>query len=490
MDIAVENLGAVSKFQGELPASGVYIFKGRNGTGKTTLVNAVSTAMGGGDAVPVRDNAERAKLMLGEVTMTVGARKSIKGELAVVGLAGRFSIADLVDPGINKPESADAARIKALVSIAQVEPSLEHFAGLVPGGLPELESLVSKPGKSDDLVAIAARVKRDLEAKARSAADAAAHAEGHAAGCREAVKGIDMGADCDAAALGKRLEAATNHATTLRAQQQERHRVIGAALVARKNLESSPAADVGAMDEEIQAAKDSLELHEAIELKASVALTAAKDEFRAASERTTQARQQLAGAKRLAEQVAARASTQAGWRASIEAAESVQQIPDSEVSAADMAVTIARGAVEQGAIIRRARAQDRDREGHEGTARDCRQISEELREAAKRTDEVLSGVVAKTGSPLWVEAGRLLLDTGRGPTLFAELSHGEKYRIAIDLAVDAVGAAGLLHLPQEAWEGLDPENRRAIHEHAVKRGVRIITAEADGGELRGEAYQP
>jgi hypothetical protein len=103
----------------------------------------------------------------------------------------------------------------------------------------------------------------------------------------------------------------------------------------------------------------------------------------------------------------------------------------------------------------------------------------QLREAAKGTDEVLSEVVAKTGSPLRVEAGRLVLATSRGKkTLFAELSDGERWKLALDIAIDAVGNRGYLMIPQWAWGELQPANRRAIAEHLRKRGAVAYTAEA------------
>ncbi len=490
MDIAVENLGAVPNFKGTLPPAGVYVFKGRNGSGKTTLLNAVGTAMGGADPVPVRDRAEKARLQFGEVTMTVGARRSIKGELSVVGLSGRFSIADLVDPGIAKPESADAARIKALVSIAQVEPSLEHFAGLVPGGLPELEKLVSKPGENDDLVAIAARVKRDLEAKARAAADAATHAEGHAAGCREAIKGVDLLGPCSEIVLDADLVKATTENGALVAKAKERTAALSLAAEARKQLEAAPACDLEAAWEELEAKNQERIDADRMRSMAKAEMDGAAIKYKERCDAATAAVTAFAAAERAAIAIKSQQAALDGWRKSIEAAEAIEPVSDELLEASLKRAMKASQAVKDGETIRRAIQQDNTRQRHEKDATAWREVAEGLRESAKRTDDVLSSVVAKTGTKLRVEAGRLKLDTPRGPTLFAELSAGEKYRLAIDLAVDAVGAAGLLHLPQEAWEGLDPVNRDAIHDHAKLRGVRILTAEADGGELRGEAYQP
>ena len=40
----------------------------------------------------------------------------------------------------------------------------------------------------------------------------------------------------------------------------------------------------------------------------------------------------------------------------------------------------------------------------------------------------------------------------RSATFYADLSSGERWRIALDIAIQAVGTGGLLVIPQEAWE--------------------------------------
>jgi hypothetical protein len=79
-------------------------------------------------------------------------------------------------------------------------------------------------------------------------------------------------------------------------------------------------------------------------------------------------------------------------------------------------------------------------------------------------------------------------DTGRGPTYYAELSEGERWKMALDIAVQAVGQGGLIVVPQAAWEGLDPVNRSLIATHAKSSGVVVVTAEADDGDLAATEY--
>src|SRR5690606_5567099 len=72
------------------------------------------------------------------------------------------------------------------------------------------------------------------------------------------------------------------------------------------------------------------------------------------------------------------------------------------------------------------------------------------------------------------------------------LSEGERWRLALDLAIEALGDGdAVLSISQSAWEGLDGNARRAINEHARSRGTVIVTAEADHevvGELRAEVF--
>lgn len=79
--------------------------------------------------------------------------------------------------------------------------------------------------------------------------------------------------------------------------------------------------------------------------------------------------------------------------------------------------------------------------------------------------------------------------TKRGETFFNDLSAGERWKIALDVAIDAVGERGLIPLAQEAWEGLDPVNRRLIADHVRGRKVTVITAQCDAGELRAEPFE-
>ena len=85
------------------------------------------------------------------------------------------------------------------------------------------------------------------------------------------------------------------------------------------------------------------------------------------------------------------------------------------------------------------------------------------------------------------DGGRLRIATDRGADeLFAELSHGERWKTAIDVCVSSVGNKALIVIPQEAWEGIDPANRTDLAEHARANRVTILTAESGCGPIEAE----
>ena len=120
------------------------------------------------------------------------------------------------------------------------------------------------------------------------------------------------------------------------------------------------------------------------------------------------------------------------------------------------------------------------------------EAAERIRVSAQRTDDVLADhLAAVMPQGLLVVDGRLVVERGERMVPFGELSDGERWRVALDIAISAIGTAGLIAIPQMAWEGLDGPARRMIAEHAKERGVTIVTAEADHDQvqpLRAEVF--
>lgn len=487
-EITLSNVGPIERASFPfIREGGVVVLKGPQGAGKSITLEALNAAATGKGRVPVKDGELRGEVSAFGVTMTIGKSTRRSGEPEVVSLEGKLSAADLVDPGIASPDAADSKRIKALIQLANVKPSAELFHGLINGGREEFEKLVTPATlESDDLVVMAERIKRDLESKARNEESQAEHAEGRARGAREAATGIDTSAEADGVVLQTALEGAIREESKLKSEAEAAQKATKAAKLAKDQLEDAessylgiPLADAIA-DEATQ--KTVAEEAEAKVRDAERVLAEAKADFAQARNDYSQA----IAARKNAEK---HESMVKQWRdqiaASIPPAPSADQLAD-----ATERVSRARHAVEQGALVRKAKEHLAEDVKHRETAQAHRKKAAQLREAAKGTDEVLSDVVAKTGTPLRVEAGRLVITTPRGKkTLFAELSDGERWKLALDIAIDAVGSRGFLTIPQWAWGELQPENKRKIAEHLRERGVLAYTAEAaDGDGITAEEY--
>ena len=57
------------------------------------------------------------------------------------------------------------------------------------------------------------------------------------------------------------------------------------------------------------------------------------------------------------------------------------------------------------------------------------------------------------------------------------------------MCVNATGENSVLVIPQEAWEGIDPANRRALNEHARNRRVVVLTAECADCDIEAEVME-
>jgi hypothetical protein len=71
---------------------------------------------------------------------------------------------------------------------------------------------------------------------------------------------------------------------------------------------------------------------------------------------------------------------------------------------------------------------------------------------------------------------------------FEELSTGQKWKVALEYAVTAVGEGGVIPLSQEAWQALGPELKDSIAQQCRDLKVWLVTGEVAEGELRVEEY--
>jgi len=466
-NIEIKNIGPIASVTIPVPeAGGVVVLTGRNGSGKSHALEAVSAATTGKGKPPLKDMAKSGVVSVPGVTMTVGRSVRRQGELQVETLEGRLSIADLVDPGFVDPERADAKRIKALVGLSK--------ADISEGDLHGFPENLTKDLSLDDPVSAMSELRKRLNIGANeyekfSEKDAAA-----ATAILESL--VDVDNHIDPTAAQERVTAAIRALDALQNQVElaEAAKVrIDAAL---GRLAELPAVD---LDKALQEAAR-LEV-ETAQKKASAIELKARYESALADYKQSAEDFRIAGAHYDSK------SEQSKLRAELERQiqEAHVETPSADALSAAASELESAKATQAKAAQQQVMAQQRERaDALILTAQEYADEAKELREKARKTDEVLSEIVSDIPAcPLRVIDGRLVTDTKRGATFYADLSAGERWRIALDIAIQAVGTGGLLVIPQEAWEGLDPANRAAIDAQAKGEQVVVLTAEcsADDG---------
>ncbi len=463
-NIEIKNIGPIASVTIPVPeAGGVVVLTGRNGSGKSTALDAIQSAMTGKGKPPVTDMAKSGTVSVPGVTMTVSRSVRRQGELQVETLEGRLSIADLVDPGFTDPERADARRIKALVGLSK--------ADISEGDLHGFPANLTKDLSLDDPVAAISELRERLNIGANEDEKLSAKDDAAAEAIIESM-GVDMSpsTSSDPTAAQERVTAALRAMDALQKQSELAEAAKVRVAAARGRLAELPAVD---LDKALQeAARLEVETAQkkarALQLKAEYEATLADYKINVEA---------AIAANHHAEDAQAQAKLHAELERQIQ--ESHVDPPSADALAAAAAELEAAKASQAKAAQQQVMAQQRDRaDALILTSQEYADEAKELREKAKQTDEVLSEIVAEIPAcPLRVIDGRLVTNTKRGATFYADLSSGERWRIALDIAIQAVGTGGLLVIPQEAWEGLDPANRAAIDAQAKESKVVVLTAE-------------
>ncbi len=477
--IEVNDIGPVSEFEYKLDKPGVYVLCGKHGIGKTTILRLIELLIGGrADRPQKSDGAKAGTAAVGDRSIRITKRTTYDGTLSVEGL-GDLDIAKLHSPKFNEVAVRDRHRIAALVRLAGVTADINLFHERA-GGV-SLEGIAS-----DDLVDMAERVKRTVEAAATAVEvqrnDRLADCKSRATAC----SGVDLNAPHDKYALEAKWLAARDEAARLRQQKETGEASLGRAAAARKSLDNAPKADsvesATAAAEKCAAANE--ESDERVG-KLEAQMRAAREAQSATQSALRHAETQLQGAKQ-------REELAAGWRADIEVAEAVECPTDADITKADAASTAANAASELGARVRLAKAASDEAVGFREQAAEHEKRSIALRKAAGSIFGVLSEAIARIPDcPLLCRNDddgnpRLVCKTDRSDyEPFDELSSTEKWRPLLDIA----GAPNrLIVFPQEAFSEMNESTRLWLHEQAAKRGCYIFTAVADEGELRCEPY--
>lgn len=493
--VELENVGPVKRIALDVPRAGVVVFKGRNGAGKTTALNAIDAAGRGVGKPPIADGEDRAEIRLGEVTLRVGKRNQRSGEPEFEVLDGRYSLADLIAPGFKSRESCDAHAIKTLAQLAG-SGDVSLFYELA-GGKEAFEELVPAEVAGDsDVVALAGRIERALQAKARAKEDAATGADGKADAYSAAASQVDISGPHDESELAAARGKAERELGALEQKDKDAAEKLEAARAAQDALEDAEADAKGPSVAEAQAA---LETARGVVSDRLAVVNQLEQELRNARAELAQAESGAREAETVVQSTLNTAKTLEKFRATVEAAKHVETVSPEQLAQAREAVNAAREAELRGRDIRKALEARVLAESWRKKAAEDRKAADKLRQAAAATDDVLSGLVGRLGSPLFVERGRLLVNTDRGKESFWDLSDGERSELAVTVFANAIrqhnpGKDCQLTLPQSFWEGLDFAGRRRIADLMERQGVLAWTAECsrdetEEQELHAEVYR-
>ncbi len=486
-EIELKDIGRPKSLRIPIPEDGgIVVLTGPNGAGKSTTLDAIQEAVTDPDKKrsKPRDGVATGSLTGCGITMRVGRKITRSGELQVETLdGGRLSIADLVSPPFKGAEEADGRRIKALVQLAGVEADPMLFAGL----LPNFRDVVDVNDLDDsDILKMADQIKRKIESEARNAEGRRDIEKQRALSCEEAAAGIPFDVEADAGKLQLALEDAVRQGQELISKAREaKARNADIAETRRKIEEATAEKDAPSLYD----LKTSADQAFAAVQSGEKTISRLRQELRDFEAELILRRQRHDSIDRELAAAELFHSTLAAWQKTVTAGEMTGPT-DEDLAAADEAITAAREAIEAGSAARAAKAKLATAETHRKAEIVAEQQAETFRTAAASVDQVLTDQIATLGCPLRVEAGRLLTDTDRGPTFYAELSDGERWKMAVEIAVKAVGKGGLLVIPQAAYGEIQPRVRRELHESAKGAGVVILTALAtDDDEIQAEQFE-
>lgn len=490
--IEISEVGPVHLYRLEIPESGgIVVIKGKNGLGKSKILDATRVLLGAEQKLSLNDDADDGYVAgFGSKIKVYKSKKQRTGnsteDMGVEHIEDEFSIADFVDPQVADEDARATKQIKSLCRLSGAKIEFAAFEQLIPQSADYPSVALEDARKVDDAVDRAAKVKKIIEAEARRIESLAEEERRRQANCEQAAGEVDTSVVPDRMEQQQRHAAAIVVHSKLVEQVDAYERSTQARLAARDQLDrarlsyagptviKATAAHLVAKAKFAECERIVAELHKKL-LVAEAELTLATSEAKSAEAALQAAESHMSTVETLAKALDA---------------ESPTCPTEAEVSAAKSRVDQAAADIELGIKIRDAAAQKDKASQHAKIASKHAARAESLRDAAKSADGLLSKAVRSTD--LKVRAGRLIYTGGPTEELFDRLSKGERARVAAQIVAERVGERGdgtkLSVLPQELWEGLDPDARDLVNDVCVTCGVTFVTGECSRGELRSVVY--
>lgn len=484
-NINIKNIGPIERLELEIPPGVITVLRGPNGSGKSTALNAIDRIVTGKKSkhgqLSSRDGTTGGEVDAYGVRLKIsrGGQNRTSGDCIVESIEGDLNIADFVDPQIKSPEAADARRIKALVVLTGAEADEAMFYELVGGRDEFLELIPESDREETDLLELAGKIKRSIERKARSVEGQVENLVGEIRAMNDSIADVDLDAPHDAGELEAATEAARDVLSKKQAEIEWFDENEPAYLDASQAL-SEPTPDREELEAAVTAEREVLAGLETTISDLQTRLVNLRHERDMSQDRLE--------SKRLRAQEAGIAEVnRKKLQALVDQFEARKRPQTQEIDDAHKRFTQARFARDRGVAIRAALAKREEISEREERRRTLERYAESLRTAARGTEDVLAEVVKKSCPRLRVdEQFRLEIEhPKRGACYFADLSEGERWRVGIEIAIAAFaakGQAGLLQIPQSAWEGLDGRNRATILDAIKGTDLAVITAEATRDE--------
>jgi len=485
-DVTFTNSGPIEgEFEVSITGPGLYELRGSKGKGKTSVLAGLSILSGHKVDLTVHDGELSGEIRGFGVVAPIG-RKKRRGKVEVdVIPTEKFDLVDLIDPDGKTPETRDATRIKALVSLLDVSIGPKDFYSLM-GGESSFDGLGIEP--TDDPILFATRIKRSIDSEAKGRENVANSHYAHATALLEAVDKVDLTAPCSAHVLAHAVESATVELATLCEQVaaaekgEDRHREAEKKYSELQGLYQGPTGDQAQFDYDVAAAaveerKADVEDIERLLREAKAKLGDADThwqkmelEFKRAIQHENDISQ---------------------WAMLMKEGILVAPSAD-EIVGAEIAKKEALRLQEEGVRIRDAKGSKVQADQHRLDGVDAEGEASRLRAAAAGvfgvvTEKLKTKVIRVedvAGSP------RLVVDhPERGKTLFDQLdglSDGERVRSSIDELLPHLKSPGLFPIPQRTYQDLPPRDRRELARYAEENGLFVFGAQVTDGELRVE----
>jgi energy-coupling factor transporter ATP-binding protein EcfA2 len=472
-EVMIQSVGAIGeiRFDLEEDSGGVKLFTGGSGSGKSTALRCLAGLIGGDTSSLVKaDGADKGEVAGLGRSVKIGARKSTSGETEVPHLLDRLDVGLLVDPGVAKPEARTQHRIKALVSLGGVTMTPKQLLGDAASELSQYFDMDAAKRCSDP-VEMAACIAKSLNAEAL-ATERDYDRKVAVAGAKR----IEAGDVEELAEIGDSSELADKYRQAMEAvsKASSQKASYDASVASNKQIEEQLTKLKASY-----AGPDYQSLETAVQTNQTVV-----DGLRA---RLAAAEQSLANAKADLKT----ANDHRNQIARLEAAKVDVGLPveDGVISMLQMQADSLMDRLQGFQDVSRRKAALDESVVLQNEAVELSERAEKLRKAAKQVMVDVSKALPE--GPIQVDdKGVLVVQHGKRkkPVSYDELSDGERWSIALEYAVKAVGEGGVVPVRQEAWQALSGSLKRSIAEKAKSEKIWIISAQVTDGELRVEDF--